>query len=195
MRKLHLQRINPEDDSRSLWNCLSTFPNNYFCVYEKDEMLEKQTRICYELIFHRFISILVSGALIYNGTCAGHKLELAPPTVLHAAARLEPSFFLLLPSFSDHELLESGGEHLLRREKWVGRECEEERGGGVPDLAVTASRGTGLEPLWPDLLLRLPVSLISAQYCSCRDFLLHFKNLSGSHFSPRTILRRLLPFF
>lgn len=57
-------------------------------------------------------------------------------------------------SLSDHELLESGGE-LLRREKWVGREREEERGGGVLDLSLSASRGTGLEPPWPDLLLCL----------------------------------------
>lgn len=41
----------------------------------------------------------------------------------------------------------------MREEKWVGRECEEGRGGGVVGLAASASRVTGLEPLWPALLL------------------------------------------
>lgn len=36
----------------------------------------------------------------------------------------------LLPSLSDHELLEPGGEYLLRREKWVGRGARRGKGRG-----------------------------------------------------------------
>lgn len=47
----------------------------------------------------------------------------------------------------------------MRRENWVGRECEEERGGGVVGLAASASKGTGLVPLGPALLLCLVLQL------------------------------------
>lgn len=77
---------------------------------------------------------------MYERTCARNKLEGHESGATHRSTRCCTTgtlFLLLLPSLSDHQ--ESGGEYLLRREKWVERECEEERGGGVLDLSVSAS--------------------------------------------------------
>lgn len=127
---------------------------------------------------------------MYERACARNRLEVHSSGATHCSTRCCTTgtpLHLLLPSLSDHELLESGGEYLLRRE---GREREEERGGGVLDLPASASRGTGLEPRWPDLLLRLPVSFNSAQHCSCTDLLLRFTSFSDriSHWEPRSLL-------
>lgn len=96
-------------------------------------MLEEQTRICCELVNHVFILILVAGSLMCKRTCAQNKLEVHGSGATHRSTCCCTTGSLLLsllPSLPEHELLESGGEYLLRREKWVGRDCEEKRGGG-----------------------------------------------------------------
>lgn len=83
----------------------------------------------------------------------------------------------LYPPLSDLWTLRIRWGISVRGEKWVGRECEEERGGGVVGLAASASRGTGLEPPWPALLL--------SGTAAARTFDFH-SNASQDHVSQDT---------
>lgn len=76
-----------------------------------------------------------------------------------------------------YELLESSRKYSVRREKWVGRECEEERGGGVVGA------------------LCLPAKALDWSHCGrlcssvwqgcCADLRHRFRCFRGSRFSKR----------
>ena len=179
-----IKRFKPKDDTRRLLNWLPTFPNNYFCLSGAH-------------ILHLYSIFCCRHTHVWKNMCSkqsGRSWERRHPPLQTLLHDWNPASFA--PSFNlwSWWLLKSGIEHLLRREKWVGGGCVEQRGGGVLDLSVSASRGTGLQP-WLDLLLRASISLFSAQYCSCTDLLLHFKSFSESQFPQRAILSRVLLLF
>lgn len=81
---------------------------------------------------------------MYQRTRARNKVEVHSSGATHCSTRCCATgtlLLLLLPSLSDHELLEPGGEYLLRREKWVGRGARRGKGRrGAGSICVCQQR-------------------------------------------------------
>lgn len=135
---------------------------------------------------------------MYERTCAGNKVEVHSSGATHCSTRCCATgtlLLLLLPSLSDHELLEPGGEYLLRREKWVGRGAPRGKGRrGAGSICVCQQRHwTGATEAGS-----APPSARFFKFCTTLQLrrpsaALH--KLLTSHFSPRTKLGRALLLF
>lgn len=129
-------------------------------------------------------------ALVDEGTCARNKAEVHSSGATHCSTRCCATgtpLLVLLPSLSDHELLEPGGG-VFTEKREVGREGSAKRKGAegrwiylhLPAEALDWShRGRICSSVCPLLEILHNV-------CSCADLLLHFTSFSHhiSHQEP-----------